>query len=162
MQSPPCFPFTGCDYTTALNRKVKLRPLRLLEKDVEIQKVFAGMGNCEAVTKTQVDEIERFVCSLYGCKKLVSADYVRLDLFFQKYKPKPGKVVISCLKKMDKCSLPPCGRVLLENIKRTNYISSIWLNATSTSPPLFKPENCGWLLEYGFYRLEWRDVTNFC
>ena len=107
-KSLPAFhSFTGCDYTAALNRKGKLRPLRLLEKDVEIHKVFAGMGNSEAVTETQVNENERFTCSLYGRKKLVSVDYVRLDLFFQKYKPKPGKVVISCVKKMDGSSLPP-------------------------------------------------------
>ena len=100
---PAFYSFTGCDYAAELNRKIKLRP----EKDVEIQNVFAGMGNCEAVTETEANEIERFTCSLYGRKKLVYVDYVRLDVFFQKYKPKPEKFLISCMKKMDGSSLPP-------------------------------------------------------
>ena len=35
---------TGCDYTASFSRKGKIRPLKLLEKDEEIQEAFGKIG----------------------------------------------------------------------------------------------------------------------
>ena len=34
-------------------------------------------------------DIEKFVCEMYGKKQLVSVNYVCLEIFLKKYKPKP-------------------------------------------------------------------------
>ena len=90
------------------------------------------------------------------CKtKCESVDDARLDIFFKKYQPKKNDSPISCVRKMDGSSLPPCSRVVLEKLKRTNYVCSIWLNAFEAYPPDFNPENCGWVMKEGAYRILW-------
>jgi len=56
---------------------------------------------------------------------------------------------------MDGSSLPPCSRVLLQKIRRTFLICSIWNNATASTAPELNPEDFGWKLENGFYRICW-------
>ena len=56
---------------------------------------------------------------------------------------------------MDGSSLPPYPRVVLEKLKRTNYVCSIWLDAFEAHPPDFNPENCGWVMKEGAYRILW-------
>ena len=64
---------------------------------------------------------KKLVCSMYGQKKLFSVAEARLKMFLKKYKPKIGKNPISCVKKMDGSSLPPCSPVILQKLRRTNF-----------------------------------------
>ena len=64
---------------------------------------------------------------------------------------------ISCAKKMDGSSLPPCSPVNLQKPRRTNYVCSIWLNAHEASPPNVLPSECGWVVLDDCYRLKWYD-----
>lgn len=43
--------------------------------------------------------------------------------------------------------MPPCYRVLLQQIKRTKYITSIWGNATRAFPTALTPTDFGWYLK---------------
>ena len=72
-----------------------------------------------------------------------------------KYKPKKGDAPITCMRKMDGSSFPPCSRVIKEKLKRTNYICSFWLHAFQAYPPQFSSENCGWALENETYVIKW-------
>ena len=74
--------------------------LKLLEQDKSIQEVFGEMGINQIVTEEQMKNIETFVCKMYGHKKESSIDYVRLEMFLKKYKPKKDSGIISCAKKM--------------------------------------------------------------
>ena len=40
---PALHAFTGCDYTSGFIRKGKIRPIKLLEKDVKLQDTFASL-----------------------------------------------------------------------------------------------------------------------
>ena len=52
--------------------------------------------------------------------------------------------------------MPLCGTVLLEKIKRTNFVMSIWKYAHLSSPPnTFEPENNGWTLIGSNYYPKW-------
>ena len=93
---------------------------------------------------------------MYGQKRLSSVAETRLEMFLKKYKPKIGKNPISCAKKMDGSSLPPCSPDILQKLRRTNYCS-VWLNAHKASPPTFLPSECGWVLQDDCYRLKWYD-----
>ena len=95
---------------------------------------------------------------MYGKKQLDSVNDAHLEIFLKKYKPNARGAVISCVKKMDRMgrsSLAPCSRVNREKIKQTNYISSIWNNATIANPPNFQPKNCGWVLENNAFKIKW-------
>ena len=98
---------------------------------------------------------ESFVCQMYGKNRYSSVDEARLDMFMKNYQPKENENIISSVKKMDGSSLPPCRRVVLQKLKRTNFICSIWLSAFSPHPPGFDPENCGWLMQDGAYKIQW-------
>ncbi|GBP86295.1 hypothetical protein EVAR_91699_1 [Eumeta japonica] len=50
--------------------------------------------------------------------------------------------------------LPPTKQELLQQIKRTSYICSMWCNAHMRRPTEKSPENCGWALiddKYHYY-----------
>ena len=114
--------FTGCDYTASFSRRGKSRSLKLLQKDPDAMTLFGNMGNRETVTAEQLKIAENFVCKMYGKTKCESVDDARLDTFFKKYTPKRNDSPISCVRKMDGSSHPPCSRVVLEKLKRTDCL----------------------------------------
>ena len=147
--------FTGCDYTSAFSRKGKVRPFKMLQKNEDAQMMFATLGKEDRITEQNLKIAERFVCEIYGKKNFDSIDEVRLDIFLNKYKPKKSGTPITCVKKMDGSSFPPCSRVIREKLKRTNYICSLWLHAFQAYPPQFSPEDCGWTLKNETYDIKW-------
>ena len=56
---------------------------------------------------------------------------------------------------MDSSYIPPCKRVLVEKINRTNYIATIWKSATCSQPLPILPESSGWTLVDGHHRILW-------
>ena len=76
-------------------------------------------------------------------------------MFLSKYKCNIyGNLTSSTAKKTDSSSFPPCKKVLIEKINRTNFVTSIWVNLTHLSPPLCKPEDFGWILKDGKYSIK--------
>ena len=67
---PGLHAFTGSDFTTAFNRKGKIKPLEVLEKDTEGTRIqfFSRI-----VSEDQPDQsiAEEFICSLYDLKGYV-------------------------------------------------------------------------------------------
>jgi hypothetical protein len=88
---PSFHAFTGCDYTAAFSRKGKVRPFALLEKNDWAQTVFASLGSTDDVRQETISSLERFVCLIYGEKKLTSANEARLEMFLKMNKPKGDK-----------------------------------------------------------------------
>ena len=86
---PALHAFFGCDYLAAFSRKGKIRPLKLLEQNVDAQVAFSGLGKGKPdVDEDNVQAIEKFVCSVYGKKQLSSVNEVRFQIFVDKYKPR--------------------------------------------------------------------------
>ena len=63
------------------------------------------------------------------------------------------------MKKLDGNMFPPCSRVLLQKIKRTQLITGRWLAATEQTPPPEIPENNGWELGDNGYKILWFEGT---
>ena len=99
-------------------------------------------------------ETEKYVCAIYGRKRLASIDEVRLELFLKKYKPKKSKL-ISNMKMFDGSRLSPCSSVLKEKIKRTKYIIGVWLSSVFLSPPDPPPLNYEWIIKHQKYQVKW-------
>ena len=137
MALPAFHAFSGCDYLAAFSQKGKIRPFKLLENDKDAQLAFANLGNeTPQLDESDVKQIEKFVCKMYGKKNISSVDDVRLQIFFDKYKPKKETQKITCVKKMDGSSMPPCLRVLHKNILRTSLIAKILHSAILPLQPL--------------------------
>ena len=86
--------FTGCDYCPAFARKGKIAPLKILENNVSFQRAFSYFGGTEKLPEWVMEEIETFVCHMYGKKKLISVDDARLDAFDKVYKPKKRAIKV--------------------------------------------------------------------
>ena len=119
--------------------------------------MFSKSGDEEVINDECADG-DKLLCSMYRQKKLSSVAEARVEMFLKKYKPKIGeKNPISCAKKMDASSLPPCPPVILQKLRRPNYVCSVWLNAHKASPPKCLPSECGWVVQDDYYRLKWYD-----
>ena len=67
---PAYHAFPGCDYTASFNRKGKVSPFKILEKDGLAQDAFASLNSDETITQDIISTLEEFICKIYGKKKL--------------------------------------------------------------------------------------------
>ena len=77
----------GCDYTAAFSRKGKFRPFKCLENSKEAQCAFSNLS-VDLPSRQEVSDIEKFICALYGKRKLNSDNDVRSQIFCDKFKKK--------------------------------------------------------------------------
>ena len=124
-----------------------------MKKDIAAQEAFHKLSSVEVITESTVKAIEKFVCAMYGKKKLKSINDARLQIFLDKYKPWKDEADNKC--KENACALPPCQSVLLEKIKRTHFIAARWLTSTERDLPDLSETNFGWLLEENTYHVQW-------
>ena len=152
---PAYHAFTGCDYTSSFCRRGNVQPFKKLEKDAASQLAFSRLGKEDLENLDEVfPQLEQFASSMYTKKKIKKINEVRTDLFLQKYKHKDEEK-ISCAKKLDGSTLPPCSRVLYKKCKRTWYVARLWMSSTSAIPDARKPEDYGWTLQDGAYKIIW-------
>ena len=64
----------GCNYTAAFCRKEKARPFKILENNLTCQVVFDRVGLQEKKNEDSSTEIEKYVCAVYGRKRLASVN----------------------------------------------------------------------------------------
>ena len=153
---PGLHAFTGCDYTSSFMNKGKIRPLDLVMKYDELKTWCKSLGTSHS-DATDMVQCERFVCHLYGKPKLESINTARLVLSEQTYAPKSKKIPLAMIKGVNPSSLPPCSNVLHNQLKRTNYIASMWKRAHLQKPCTAEPEGNGWAQENGKYVIDWYD-----
>ena len=150
--------FTGCDYTSSFNRKGKIKPFKLFEKNSELQETFPNLSHSEGISDDIKSIIESFVCQMYGRKKTNSVNQACLKIFVTKYKPKKGSASLNQIqaKKLDSSIMPPCSKVLHQKIQRCISVANIWTNSLRTKPTPHLPTSFGWTLdEDGTYCIKW-------
>ena len=124
---PALHVFTGSDYTAAFNKKGKVRPLKLLQNNVDMQDVFSAMGSAseENIDISLQDKIELFICLWHNQPKrghkLTDA---QMNSFLRSYKTKKND--FQSINACDASLMPLYQPVLLDKIKRTNFVMSIW------------------------------------
>ena len=138
--------FTGCDSTSAFLQKGKVRPLKHLSKNPDFVVAFKELGKHELVPDNVFNQIEKFVCQMYGGKPHEkSVDKMRYDRVRQKYRPK-GTSPLSCLEGLDVSLLPPCQQALRKHTLRANYQTMIWRHAHISHPDIPHPSGHGWTM----------------
>lgn len=159
--------FTGNDFNPAFFRKGKKRPFTILKNNVAFQKAFVKLINLPANQLLKDDgtfsdhlkTIEEFVCRMYSLKTLNDVNKGRFELFDKSYKTSSEneKIIKSKLIGFNASTLPPCRAELLQQVKRTIYISSVWCNAHLRSPTELEPENWGWMVVDNKLEFYWFD-----
>ena len=136
----------------AFSRGGKAKPLTLLKSNIEAQRVFASLGEDQLnldINEENAATIEHFVCAVYEKRRLSSGNDIRFQIFIDRHKPKKLNQSITCIKKFDGSSIPPCSRVLREKMKRTQFVVKRWFSSVEPFQPLLSPLHRGWTLENG-------------
>lgn len=128
----------------------------------QFQEAFLQLhtGRNELSTSNEVFRVlEEYVCRLYAYKTRNDINKGRYEMFEKGYKcnNRDKKIVKKTVVGYDPPVLPPTKQELLQQVKRTSYISSIWCNAHMRSPTDKKPEDNGWTLIDGKYHYYWFD-----
>ena len=122
---PGIYACTGIEYLRAVYRKGKARPLLLMTKKQKFVNAFVAFGNLD-LSENIISDIEEFTCHMYGySKNKCINDMLKAELD-KKCKPKPGKNPLDCIKSVDPTTLPPCSKVLLQQIKRASYVAHLY------------------------------------
>ena len=102
---------TGCDSTSAFVGKGKAAPFKLLRSDEVFVQALIMLGREYDLTHEVFDACERFVCSLYGHKR-VDVNAVRYAMF--------------CSKATESSLLPPTQEALMQHVPCANYQAAVW------------------------------------
>ena len=94
---------------------------------------FVALDNFNLLENV-ITDIEEFTCHMYGYPKNKCINDVLKAEFDKKCKPKPGKNPLDCIKSMDPTTLPPCSKVLLQQIKRACYVAYLYTTAYDAYP----------------------------
>lgn len=99
------------------------------------------------------------MCRVYNLKTKKDVDQGRFEVFEKKFKSRDGneKNLKKNLSGFDASNLPPTKRELLQQVKRTIYISNVWCNAHLRRPTELYAEECGWINIEGTYEFFWFD-----
>lgn len=121
---------TGCDTTSQFTGKGKKTTWKIFEMNAELLKEIGETPECSEQSLSQAED---FVCHMYGHGGKHSINEVRLKLFVA------GKCSID--------GLPPTQDALYFHLKRANYQTFIWKQATTTHVNLPSPNDHGWTTE---------------
>lgn len=114
----------------------------MLTENEEFITTFEEIGDSFNLSDQLVNDIERFVCRLFGDKNDInSVNDLRYILF------KKGQYAEE--------HLPPTRDVLLNHLRRSNYQAFIWKHFFTNNLHMPSFENHGWLIEDEILVVEW-------
>ena len=143
-----------CYYTETFSRKGKVRLFKCLENSKEAQCAFSNLAVDLPRIKEEVSDIEKFICALYGKRKLDSINDAGFQIFCNKYKKKYENQAVTKVKSFDGSCMPPCKIFLTEKIKRIKFVARKWMTF-DTLQPVWCPSDFGWKLDNEKYRIKW-------
>ncbi|KAJ8677787.1 hypothetical protein QAD02_013574 [Eretmocerus hayati] len=154
---PAFHAFTGCDSNPSFFMKGKKRPFSIMKGNPDFVEAFSNLSDCSDIgsSNTFRFNLEKFVCSMYGCKKMSEVDEARLFLFEKAFGCRNEQEQFNKMKTFDGSKLPPCKLELQQHIKRTIYIAKIWSNAHLQKPSELSATDHGWIEVDGKLHFKW-------
>ena len=146
--------FTGCDTTSAFVRRGKVAPHKTLQSFPQFQSTFEALAS-NKVSEATIDELEHFVCCMYGKSEYSDINKLRYDSFKQKFKARKNQA-LSSSDGVDLSLLPPCKGSLHMHILRCNYQAHVWSMSAVAFPDIPSPEGRGWTKDdCGQLQIDW-------
>ena len=94
------------------------------------------------------EEIESYVCIMYGFKRTCKINDVIKSMFEEKSRPTISSRPLENIKSMDPTMFPPCKVFLEEQTKRAWFIAHIYKTAVEAYPAInHTPIDFGWELD---------------
>ena len=139
--------FTGCDTISSFAGKGKVGSVKTMMKDQNHIALFATFGDSPELSEVQFQQIQKFVCDLYGHKD-DDTNVVR----YKMYAAKHGH--------LDPKSIPPCADSLRQHSLRACYQVYIWRQSLQSHPIIPSPVGFGWdQNEEGDFIILWNNVN---
>ena len=140
--------FTSNDYVTSFLRKGKQLCWRFVCNNQTFLDLFGRLGTRTDIhlTEEMYDGFEKYVCRIYGEKRIEDVNDARSKIFWSKLN-KENKVI-------DISLLPPCKNSLRKHTKRANCIARMLRKAVTPVMSLDDPKYHGWLLNL---TIDWID-----
>lgn len=134
-------PFTGCDSVSAFKGKGKVKALRLMMESNCYIRAFCELGKQWQIQKSLVQDLERFVCELYGWKDCSDVNVARYNCF--------------CFGRVDSLSMPPNSDSLRLHTWRANYQAGIYRRCLMPVVEVPDPTEHGWKAVDSVLDIQW-------
>ena len=145
---PSFHAFTGCDTISAFVRKGKKGPLKQLRNNNAALEAFKNIGTtADIVSDSTLEEMEKFVCLMYGKSRYSDVNKLRYETFKTRYEVRAQERNVIMYNGVDISLLPPCRASLRKHCQRVNYQSYMWKNAHIAQLQLPSPIGCGWRMD---------------
>ena len=144
----------GCDYTAGFYRKGKVRSFKCLENSKEAQCAFSNLAVDLPNIKEEVSDIEKFIYTLYGKRKLDFVNDARFQIFCDKYKKKDENQSVTKVESFNGSGMPRCKKNLTEKIERTKFVAKKWMASVDALQPVWCPSDFRWRLDDGKYTIK--------
>ena len=72
-------------------------------------------------------------------------------MFQLKYVPQQEQHLLLKITGMNSSTMPPCHNVLVNKVKRANFVSAMWKKACTPQPVIISPVDNGWILQDDTY-----------
>ena len=130
----------GTDYTASFMGKGKVRLLKLISKSVQYTETLSQLGEDDDVADELIKQVELFVCHLYWYP---NQDNVRFMMFEKKNSPKDDRPPLDRIRGLNPSTMPLCYRILVNKVRRVNFVSAMWKRACSIIPITYSPVENG-------------------
>ncbi|MES9879525.1 MAG: hypothetical protein ABW185_01435 [Sedimenticola sp.] len=137
---PVVHALTGCDSTSALARRGKIKPLKIAEANRDRYPELAQVGTEIDMNQKTVQCVEAYVASLYSADGIQNDDIDKL------------RYQLFCRKRSVNEQLPPTKDALQQHTMRVNFQTFIWCNAMIHKPQIGSPVDRGWFKENGILK----------
>jgi len=156
---PGLHAFSGSDCTSCFVKKGKLKPLKVLQQYPKFLDVFIRLGStANSLSDADLQDLERFVCSLYGNEKCSGTNQLRCDIFKSRYNSNSSTKACSIENGVDLSLIPPCLSSLRMHCLRVNYQTFIWRHSHQAFSDIPSPVGNGWKMDDdGNLSIEWTD-----
>ena len=125
-----CHCISGCDTVSAFHGIGKKKAFTLMKSNQKHQMALTKLGDEFTVSEDILNDLEAYVCELYGQKDCLSVNEARVKMF------KCGKY--------DDLSLPPNQDSLFKHINRANFQAGILKRCMLPNPEIPSPIGNGW------------------
>lgn len=130
---------TGCDFNPCFFRKGKVKPFKSIVADEEYVTALRSLTSLDV----DIPGVTRYITFLYG-EKSSNINEARFKAFMRMSYGN-NKEPLTKLKKINCASLPPCQKVLYNQIKRAQFVARYWKRADQTDPSgTENPTDYGW------------------
>ena len=100
---------TSNDYVSSFFRKKRLHCWKVLEKSERFLAAVQQLGETWKLPSYTFQQVQAYVCALYGKTKCICVNELRVDIFNKKYTQKNNVINLSLV--------PPCNSALMSHCK---------------------------------------------